>query len=103
MRRKLALILPAILLLGFLAIKPPAIGSETNQVVVTPEATITPTPKPQLRDFDDEGNEPEHYGDRHHGDDHEDQYGNDDENEDDHGDDHGDHHEDDELEEDSDD
>ena len=54
MKRKLVFIIPGILLLAFLAFKPPAIGSEKGNVIVTPEATITPSTKPQLRDFDDE-------------------------------------------------
>jgi len=63
MKRKLVFIIPGILLLAFLAFKPPAIGSEKGNVIVTPEATITPSTKPQLRDFDDEGTEPEHFDD----------------------------------------
>ena len=38
MKKKLVFIIPALLLLGFLAIKPPAIGSEKGDVIVTPEA-----------------------------------------------------------------
>ena len=47
-------------LVGFLAIKPPAIGGQTGEVIVTPDATITPAAQPNLRDFDDEGNGPDH-------------------------------------------
>ena len=68
MKKKLVFIIPALLLLGFLAIKPPAIGSEKGDVIVTPEATVTPATKPQLRDFDDEGKRPDHFED-HFGDD----------------------------------
>ena len=60
MKKKLAFIVPTILLLAFLAFKPPAIGSEKGDVVVTPTSTFTPTAKPHLRDFDDEGREPRH-------------------------------------------
>lgn len=60
MKRRLAFIVPALLLLGFLAIKPPAIGSQSETVVVTPTSTTTQASKPHLRDFDDDGNEPEH-------------------------------------------
>jgi len=63
MKRKLIFLLPVALLLGFLALKPPAIGSEKGEVIVTPEATVTPSVKPQLRDFDDDGVEPEHFED----------------------------------------
>ena len=52
MKKKLVFIIPALLLLGFLAIKPPAIGSEKGDVIVTPEATVTPSTKPKLRDFE---------------------------------------------------
>jgi hypothetical protein len=75
MKKKLVFMIPIVLLLGFLAFKPPAIGSEKGKVIVTPEATVTPSTKPQLRDFDDEGTEPEHFEDHrrhdegeHHGD-----------------------------------
>ncbi len=68
MKKKLVFIIPALLLLGFLAIKPPAIGSEKGDVIVTPEATVTPSTKPKLRDFDDEGKRPDHFED-HFGDD----------------------------------
>ena len=47
MKRRLLFIIPAVLLLGFLALKPPAIGSEKGDVIVTPEATVTPSAKPQ--------------------------------------------------------
>jgi hypothetical protein len=62
MRKKLIFIVPILLLLGFLAIKPPAIGSEKSTVVVTPTSTTTATPvaQPDLRDFDDHGNGPSH-------------------------------------------
>ena len=60
MKKKLAFILPAVLFLAFLAFKPPAIGSEKGDVVVTPTSTFTPSAKPHLRDFDDEGREPHH-------------------------------------------
>jgi hypothetical protein len=70
------------LLLAFLAFKPPAIGSEKGNVIVTPEATITPSTKPQLRDFDDEGTEPEHFDDHKK---HEEQEHHDDELDEDHG------------------
>lgn len=63
MKQKLIFLIPAILLLGFLAFKPPAIGSEKGDVIVTPEATVTPSTKPQLRDFDGDGDEPEHFED----------------------------------------
>jgi len=63
MKRKLIFLIPVALLLGFLALKPPAIGSEKGEVIVTPEATVTPSVKPQLRDFDDDGVEPEHFDD----------------------------------------
>lgn len=63
MKRKLIFLIPVALLLGFLAIKPPAIGSEKGEVIVTPEATVTPSNKPKLRDFDDDGTEPEHFED----------------------------------------
>ncbi len=97
MKKKLVFIIPALLLLGFLAIKPPAIGSEKGDVIVTPEATVTPSTKPKLRDFDDEGKRPDHFDDHiggHTGD----HFGDDDGNHD------RPHHEDhDELDEDSDD
>jgi hypothetical protein len=93
MKRKLVFIIPGILLLAFLAFKPPAIGSEKGNVIVTPEATITPSTKPQLRDFDDEGVEPEHFDDHKK---HEEQEHRDDADED-----HGRGHHDDELDEDS--
>jgi hypothetical protein len=60
MKKKLAFIIPTILFLAFLAFKPPAIGSEKGDVVVTPTSTFTPSAKPHLRDFDDEGREPRH-------------------------------------------
>lgn len=62
MKKRLVFIIPILLLLGFLAIKPPAIGSETKQVVVTPTSTTTSTPvaKPNLRDFGDDGQGPKH-------------------------------------------
>ena len=60
MKKKLVFIIPTILFLGFLAFKPPAIGSEKGDVVITPTSTFTPTSKPGLRDFDDEGSEPRH-------------------------------------------
>ena len=60
MKRKLAFIIPTVLFLAFLAFKPPAIGSEKGDVVVTPTSTFTPSAKPHLRDFDDEGREPRH-------------------------------------------
>ena len=60
MKKKLLFIVPILALVGFLAIKPPAIGSETGKVVVTPEATITPGVQPHIRDFDDDGNGPRH-------------------------------------------
>ena len=63
MKRRLLFIIPAVLLLGFLALKPPAIGSEKGDVIVTPEATVTPSAKPQLRDFDNDGRGPEHFDD----------------------------------------
>ena len=63
MKRKLIFLIPALLLFGFLAIKPPAIGSDTEQVVVTPTSTTTALPKPKLRDFDDEGHGPKHFRD----------------------------------------
>ena len=72
MKKKLVFIIPALLLLGFLAIKPPAIGSEKGDVIVTPEATVTPSTKPKLSDFDDEGKRPDHFDDHignHFGDD----------------------------------
>jgi ABC-type Zn2+ transport system substrate-binding protein/surface adhesin len=84
MKRKLVFIIPGILLLAFLAFKPPAIGSEKGNVIVTPEATITPSTKPQLRDFDDEGTEPEHFDDHKK---HEEQEHHDDELDEDHDDD----------------
>lgn len=60
MKKKLAFIIPTVLFLAFLAFKPPAIGSEKGDVVVTPTSTFTPSAKPHLRDFDDEGREPRH-------------------------------------------
>ena len=63
MKKKLLFIVPAALLIGFLAIKPPAIGKEKGAVIVTPQTTITPSAKPNLRDFDHEGREPEHFND----------------------------------------
>jgi hypothetical protein len=62
-KKKLTFLIPIALLLGFLAFKPPAIGSEKGNVIVTPEATVTPSTKPQLRDFDDDGVEPDHFDD----------------------------------------
>ena len=67
MKRRISFLIPIALLLGFLALKPPAIGSEKGEVIVTPEATVTPLTKPQLRDFDDEGTEPEHFEDHRKG------------------------------------
>ena len=71
MKKKLIFIIPALALLGFLLIKPPAVGSEQKQVVVTPTSTTTATPvaKPNLRDFDNDGNGPDHHDDMddHHG------------------------------------
>ena len=93
MKRKLVFIIPGIFLLAFLSFKPPAIVSEKGNVIVTPEATITPSTKPQLRDFDDEGTEPEHFDDHRK---HEEQEHRDDADED-----HGRGHDDDELDEDS--
>lgn len=63
MKQKLVFIVPIFALLGFLAIKPPAIGSEQKSVVVTPTSTSTPLSQPKLRDFDDDGNGPRHFGD----------------------------------------
>lgn len=60
MKSKLIFIIPTVALIGFLAIKPPAIGSQSGQVVVTPDATITPAAQPHLRDFDDDGHGPNH-------------------------------------------
>ena len=60
MKRKLAFLIPAILLIAFFAFKPPAIGSEKGDVVVTPTATFTPSAKPHLSDFDDNGRAPKH-------------------------------------------
>ena len=62
MKKRLVFIIPLLVLLGFLVIKPPAIGSETKQVVVTPTSTTTSTPtsKPNLRDFGDDGQGPQH-------------------------------------------
>ena len=60
MKKRLVFLIPAILLLAFLAFKPPAIGSEKGDVVVTPTSTFTPSAKPHLRDFDDEGGKPKH-------------------------------------------
>lgn len=97
MKRRLVFIIPILAIIGFLLIKPPAIGSERKTVVVTPTSTSTPIPEPKLRDFDDEGKEPAHFGDddndhgrKHHGD------NEDDRDHEDHGD-----HEDEGLEEDS--
>jgi hypothetical protein len=61
MKSKLVFVMPGILLLAFLSFKPPAIGNQQGEVIVTPEATITADAKPHVRDFDDEG--------RHHDDD----------------------------------
>ncbi|MFM8752310.1 MAG: hypothetical protein ACKOEB_03840 [Actinomycetota bacterium] len=79
MKKKLAFLIPITLLLGFLAVKPPAIGSEKGDVIVTPEATVTPSTKPQLRDFDEDGVEPEHFDDhrKHDGFEHRDDHGRD--------------------------
>ena len=91
MKKRLVFLVPALLLIGFLAIKPPAIGKEQGDVVVTPEATYTPAAKPHLRDFDDEGNEPAHFDEhegrephegREHHDDHDDEYESDEDSED---------------------
>lgn len=60
MKSKLIFILPGLALVGFLAIKPPVIGSQTGEVIVTPDATITPAAQPNLRDFDDDGKGPDH-------------------------------------------
>lgn len=70
MKSKLIFIIPALALVGFLAIKPPAIGSEKKDVVITPTSTSAPVTQPKLRDFDDDGNGPRHFGDDD--DDHED-------------------------------
>ncbi len=78
MKRNLVFIIPSFLLLAFLAFKPPAIGPEKGNVIVTTEATVTPSTKPQLRDIDDdrEHEEREHdfgvneiHGHEHHDDD----------------------------------
>ena len=91
MKKRLVFLVPALLLIGFLAIKPPAIGKEQGDVVVTPEVTYTPAAKPHLRDFDDEGNEPAHFDEhegrephegREHHDDHDDEYESDEDSED---------------------
>ena len=63
MKRNLVFIIPSFLLLAFLAFKPPAIGPEKGNVIVTTEATVTTSTKPQLRDFDEEGKEPDHFDD----------------------------------------
>ena len=55
MKSKLVFVFPTLLLVGFLAIKPPAIGKTQNQPVITPTSTTTPDQKPNLRDFDDDG------------------------------------------------
>ena len=60
MKKRLIFIIPLLILLGFLAIKPPALGSEKKQVVVTPTSTSTPLSKPNLRDFGDDGKGPAH-------------------------------------------
>ena len=60
MKSKLIFIIPSFALIGFLAIKPPAIGNSIGEVIVTPDATITPAAQPNLRDFDDEGHGPDH-------------------------------------------
>lgn len=60
MKKKLIFIIPILALLGFLAIKPPAVGSEKKQVVITPTSTSTPLSKPNLRDFGDDGRGPAH-------------------------------------------
>lgn len=60
MKKRLIFIIPLLILLGFLAIKPPALGSERKQVIVTPTSTSTPLSKPNLRDFGDDGNGPAH-------------------------------------------
>ena len=63
MKKRLIFIIPLLILLGFLAIKPPAIGSEKKEVIVTPTSTTTSTPlaKPNLRDFGDDGQGPAHH------------------------------------------
>ena len=60
MKSKLIFIVPTLALFGFLAIKPPAIGNSTGAVIVTPDATITPAAQPNLRDFDEDGQGPDH-------------------------------------------
>ena len=74
MKKRLVFIIPILILLGFLAIKPPAIGSEKKEVVVTPTSTTTSTPtaKPNLRDFGDDGSGPAHHDFDHDGDFHSD-------------------------------
>jgi hypothetical protein len=91
-KKKLTFLIPIALLLGFLAFKPPAIGSEKGNVIVTPEATVTPSTKPQLRDFDDDGVEPDHFDDHRKHDEFEHHDGEED---------HGREHHDDDLDEDS--
>jgi hypothetical protein len=93
-KKKLTILIPIALLLGFLAFKPPAIGSEKGDVFVTPEATVTPSTKPQLRDFDDDGVEPKHFNDHRKHDGFEDL----DDGDEDHG---RDHHDENDLDEDS--
>ena len=55
MKSKLVFVLPTLLLVGFLSIKPPAISKVQNEPLITPTSTTTPDPKPHLRDFDDDG------------------------------------------------
>jgi hypothetical protein len=63
MKQRLVFILPSILLLAFLAFKPPAVGTEQGEVIVTPEATVSPLVKPHIRDFEDDEDGPEHFDD----------------------------------------
>ena len=102
MKSKLIFIIPIFALLGFLAIKPPAVGQQKEEVIVTPEATITSVPKPHIRDFDDEGGEPRHHEESGINEDEEYEYDEDDE-EGEHHEDHGSHHDDDDDESDEDD
>jgi hypothetical protein len=55
MKSKLVFVLPTLLLVGFLSIKPPAISKVQNEPLISPTSTTTPDPKPNLRDFDDDG------------------------------------------------
>jgi len=55
MKSKLVFLLPTLLLVGFLSIKPPALSKVQNEPLITPTSTTTPDPKPHLRDFDDDG------------------------------------------------